>query len=87
MSKIQLMLETQDNLGRTTKVFRKEIESPHTPNKDMVFSGGDYTLEARNVYFDLDYGTITVRFVEYLYEDEVNGWDFLLKSEEGWTDL
>lgn len=85
MNHIELRLEIQDHYGSTVKAFSKGIESPHTPSKGMVFTGEDYSLEARNIYFDLDDGTILIRFVETPSEDEVNGWDFLVK--EGWTEL
>lgn len=85
MNRIELRLEVQDYLGKTIKVFSKGVESPHTPNKEMVFTGEDYTLKATNIYFDLDDGTILIRFVETPPEDEINGWDFLEK--EGWTEL
>lgn len=84
MSKIQLHLEVQDRYGNALKTFNKDVESVHTPGKGMIFTGEDYTLEARNVYFDLDDGSILVRFVENPHEDEINGWDFL--SEQGWIE-
>lgn len=85
MHHIELRLEVQDHYGKVIKVFSKGVESPHTPSTGMIFTGQGYTFEARNIYFDLDDGTILVRFVETPSEDEKNGWDFLEK--EGWTEL
>lgn len=85
MSAIHLWLEVQNNMGQTVKRFDKKIESVHTPSKEMVFTGDDYTLIARNIYFDVDDGAISVRFVETLSEDEMDGWDFL--TREGWEQL
>jgi hypothetical protein len=85
MSRVNLRLEVQDYYGKVIKAFRKEVESDITPTKEMVFTGEGYTLEARNIYFDLDDGTAFVRFVETPNEDEINGWDFLL--QEGWEQL
>ena len=85
MSAIHLWLEVQNNMGQTVKRFDKKIESVHTLSKEMVFTGDDYTLIARNIYFDVDDGAISVRFVETLSEDEMDGWDFL--TREGWEQL
>lgn len=85
MSKVHLWLEVQDQMGKTIKRFDKKIKSEYTPSKEMVFTGNDYTLKARNVYFDVDDGSVSVRFVETPSEDEVNGWDFLIR--EGWEQL
>lgn len=83
MNTIELKLEIQDKYGNVIKVFSKPVESSYTPSKEMVFSGDGYILTARNVYFDLDDGTILVRFVETPNKDEINGWDFL--EREGWV--
>lgn len=85
MSKIHLLLEVQNNMGVTIKRFDKKIESEYTPSKEMVFTGFDYTLNAKNIYFDVDDGTVSVRFVEALNEHEMNDWDFL--TREGWEQL
>jgi len=84
MSKVNLKLEYQDKDGSVLKVFIKEIESSYTPHKSMVFHGDDYTFEARDIYFDLDDGTISVRFVES-YVQEESAWDFL--KTRGWQQL
>ena len=85
MSKIYLNLEVRDRYGSILNVFTKEIESEQTPHKDMVFSGNDYTLEAKNVYFNLDDGTILVGFIENTRQEEINVWDFL--ETRGWKKL
>lgn len=84
MSKVHLWLEVQDQMGKTIKRFSKDVESKHTPNSDMVFTGEGYTLKSRNVYFDVDDGSVSVRFVECPNKDELEGWDFL--ASEGWKE-
>lgn len=79
---ISLRLEVCSYHGTTTAVYTKNIASDYTPTKEMVFNGSDYTLVARNIYFDLDDGRIFVRFVEYLNKDDAEtAWDFLLKQD------
>lgn len=83
MAKIELRLSVRTTIGSNYKTFSKTIESEHTPSKEMVFSGEDYTLEDPRIYFDLDDGNIVVWFNEHPAVDEMDGWDFLVN--EGWT--
>lgn len=80
---ISLKLEVLSYNGTNVAVYSKNIESDYTPTKEMVFTGNDYTLTAKNIYFDLDDGRIFVRFIEYLNKDDLpTAWDFLKK--QGW---
>lgn len=81
---ISLRLEVLSYHGTGVAGYIKNVESNYTPTTEMIFSGEDYTLSAKNIYFDLDDGRIFVRFVEYLNKDDIETtWDFLLK--QGWT--
>ena len=82
MSKVYLKLEVQDKYGTVIKVFTKEVYSDFTPVNSMIFGAEDYTLVPRNIYFDLNDGSILVRFVETPHEG-FDVWDFLLK--DGWS--
>lgn len=78
---ISLKLEVYSYHGTQLAAYIKNVESDYTPSKDMTFTGEDYTLTARNIYFDLNDGRIFVRFVEYLVKgDAQDTWDFLLKQ-------
>ena len=83
MSKVvSLKLEVYNYHGTLMTSYIKNVESDYTPTKEMVFTGNDYTLTAKNIYFDLDYGRIFIRFVEYLNKgDSETAWDFLLKQD------
>lgn len=79
---ISLKLEVNAYHGTQIATYTKNIQSDYTPTKEMVFNGADYTLTAKNIYFDLDDGRIFVRFVEYLNPDDATtAWDFLLKQD------
>lgn len=79
---ISLKLEVYNFYGGAVATYTKNVESDFTPHKDMIFEETDYTLTAKNIYFDLADGRVFVRFVEHLRKDEQEDvWDFLKKHD------